>query len=171
MTVEFVSNTSAILEKILKGAPQSEVAEILEQLKKDSSLFEGNLDFEKLVLNLHALIRAGHSGGLTERGLNFLIDTTHDLSSTLGLQELLLKIVARARNLVGANIAWLTLFDADGGIFRTVAAEGHLLPTTAEMTTSSEYGVVSLVMRTKSFFDTQDYLNDTRFVQSPVLVA
>ena len=37
------------------------------------------------------------------------------------------------------------------------------------MTSSFEYGAVSLIMQSKSFFDTQDYLNDTRFRHLPEL--
>ena len=147
----------------------SEVAELTERLRSESLANGSGQDFEQLILNLNALTQGIRNSGLTERSLNLLIDTTHDLSGTLSLQDLLRKIVTRARSLVGANIAWLTLLDAESGMFRTVTAEGHLLPTTAEMTARMEYGAVSLVMRSKSFFDTQDYLRDERFEHSPEL--
>ena len=102
-------------------------------------------------------------------GLNLLIETTHDLSKTLELEHLLRTIVSRARSLVGANLAWVTILDDESGVFRTVAAEGYLSPTTAKMTSRADYGAVSLIMRTKGFFDTQDYLNDTRFRHLPEL--
>jgi hypothetical protein len=70
-------------------------------------------------------------------------------------------IVSRA--LVGANVAWLTILDETSKRFRTIIAEGHLSPDIAEMTSHLDGGAVSLVMRSKSVFDTQDYLNDSRF--------
>jgi GAF domain-containing protein len=107
--------------------------------------------------------------GLSERGLNLLIETTRDLSSTLALHDLLKIIVRRARSLVAADIAWVTILDDDGGVFRTVTAEGNLTPATAEMTSRIDTGAVSVVMNSKSFFDTRNYLEDTRFQHSPEL--
>ncbi|MDP3960214.1 MAG: helix-turn-helix domain-containing protein [Pseudorhodobacter sp.] len=124
---------------------------------------------ESLQRQLDGLAKSVRDAGLTERALNLLIDTTHDLSSTLSLQDLLRTVVSRAHSLVAANIAWLTMLDEEDNVFRTVAAEGHLSPATAEMTSGFEYGAVSLVMKTKSFFDTQDYLADQRFQHTPDL--
>jgi hypothetical protein len=104
-----------------------------------------------------------------EKALRLLIETTHDLSNTLELQQLLHTIVARARNLVGANLAWVTVLDNETGEFRTVTAEGYLSPVTAGMKSYHDYGAVSLIMRSRSFFETQDYLNDTRFHHLPEL--
>ncbi len=107
--------------------------------------------------------------GVSERGLGLLIDTTHDLSNTLALQDLLQTIVSRARSLVGANVAWLTLLDDDHSTLRTVTAEGHIYPATSEMTARVGYGAVSITISSKSFFDTQDYLGDHRFRHSDTL--
>ncbi len=101
--------------------------------------------------------------------MNVLIDTTHDLSSTLSLQDLLRTIVVRARNLVGADLAWVTILDNESGIFRVVTADGHLSPDTAVMTSRIDHGAVSLVMNSKSFFETPDYLGDQRFRHAPHL--
>lgn len=99
----------------------------------------------------------------TERALNLLVDTTHDLSSTLELPELLKMIVSRAKTLSGANIVWVTADDKESGMFQAVTAEGYLSPATAVMKSDREYGVVGLIMKSKSYFVTQDYLNDHRF--------
>lgn len=72
----------------------------------------------------------------------------------------------RARNLVAADIAWVTILNEDSGLFRTICAEGNLTPSTAEMTSHVDMGAVSVIMKSKSFFDTLDYLGDTRFSHS-----
>lgn len=104
-----------------------------------------------------------------ERALNMLIETTHDLSRTLSLQDLMRKIVSRARDLVGSHLAWVTTRDDGSQVFRNLATEGHLSPGTERMTATIDRGAVSVVMATKSFFATQDYLSDPRFTHSDEL--
>lgn len=106
---------------------------------------------------------------LSDRALNLIIQTTHDLSSSLSLQELFTKIVSRARNLVGANVAWLTIFDEKEKLFRTPTIEGHFCIPSTKMTANVEFGVVNKVMYSKKFFETTDYINDQRFKHSPDL--
>lgn len=110
---------------------------------------------------------AGHAG----QALNLLIETAHDLSRTLSLRELMGKIVTRARQLVGANIAWVTTLDEEAQLFSNIATEGHLSPGVAQMIARPDQGVVSVVMQTKTFFATRDYLGDDRFNHSPDLDA
>ncbi|MFN3524508.1 MAG: helix-turn-helix domain-containing protein [Paracoccus sp. (in: a-proteobacteria)] len=104
-----------------------------------------------------------------ERALNLLIETTHDLSRTLSLHELMKKIVCRARDLVGSHLAWVTTLDEGAQVFRNLATEGHLSPGTERMTATIDRGAVSVVMATNSFFATQDYLSDPRFTHSEEL--
>ncbi|MES2666198.1 MAG: helix-turn-helix domain-containing protein [Pseudomonadota bacterium] len=158
---------SEVLEKIALGATDDAMAPLTAALC--DALDAPPEAMDRLQRQLAGLARNVRDAGLAERGLNLLIDTTHDLSSTLSLQDLLRTIVSRARSLVAANIAWLTILDEDDSVFRMVAAEGHLSPATAEMTSRFEYGAVSLIMKTKSFFDTQDYLADQRFRHMPEL--
>ena len=126
-------------------------------------------DIERLYFHLNTIAEVIRDRGVSERGLSLLIDTTHDLSSTLALQDLLRTIVSRARSLVGANVAYLTMLDEDHRILRTVTAEGHVNPATSEMKTRVGYGAVSLTINSKTFFDTQDYLHDQRFRHSEAL--
>jgi AraC-like DNA-binding protein len=160
--------TANILEKAVRGATASDIGEALAILRNASFAGEAR-DVERLTRLLVELANKIGDSGVAERGINLLIDTTHDLSSTLALQDLLRTIVTRARSLVGANLAWLTLLDEDRGVLRTVTAEGHLSPVTSAMSTRVGYGAVSLIVNSKSFFDTQDYLGDRRFRHSPAL--
>jgi hypothetical protein len=161
---DHLSATVDILENVALGARDTDLDALLRNLDP-----AGSEDFDRLRSSLTLIRRSLRDSSVSERGLNLLIETTHDLSKTLDLEHLLRTIVARARNLVGAHLAWVTILDDESGLFRTVAAEGYLSPATAKMTARAEYGAVSLIMETKSFFDTQDYLNDKRFRHLPEL--
>ena len=159
----------AVLEKIALGAPDADVDALLDGMKTLSAR-EGVADrFDSFQSHMNAIRRVISGHALSERGLNLLIETTRDLSSTLAVNDLLRTVVTRARSLVGANVGWATIWHEEDGLFRTVTAEGNLSPATAAMTSRTEYGAVSLIMRSKSFFETQDYLNDQRFRHLPEL--
>ena len=160
---------ATILEKAALGALDSEIADMIELVREASPSASAGQDIERLHLQLNTVAQIIRDRGVSERGLSLLIDTTHDLSSTLALQELLRTIVSRARGLVGANLAWLTLLNEEHSMLRTVTTEGHISPATSEMTARVGYGAVSLIVSSKSFFDTQDYLGDQRFRHSDAL--
>ena len=169
VSARLLTVATELLQKVALGVSDTEVAHLIEVLKEaargevDPARFEG---FRSQISTIRRMLK---DDALSERALNFLIDTTHDLSSTLSLQDLLQTIVVRARNLVGADVAWVTVLDAESGIFRVVTADGHLSPATAAMTSRIDHGAVSLVMNTRSFFETTDYLSDQRFRHEPDL--
>lgn len=169
MSQHILSAILDVLEKVAQGAPEAEIDGLTEHIRDLAATGEMVGFSEAFHNQLNAVRQVIRSNALSERGLSLLIETTHDLSSTLTLHDLLKTIVRRARSLVGANIAWVTILDDDSGLFRTVTAEGNLAPATAEMTSRVEFGAVSLIMNSKSFFDTQDYLNDNRFQHSAEL--
>ena len=154
---------ATILEKTALGAHDSEIAELIGMVRDASPSTSMGHDIERLHLHLNAVAQVIRESRVTERGLNLLNETTHDLASTLALQDLLRTIVSRARSLVGANVAYLTRLNEDQTIMRTVAAEGMISPATWELSANIGVGAVSLIVSSKSFFDTQDYLGDQRF--------
>lgn len=169
MGTDLFDATVELLEKVGHDANDAEVETLLDTVAQAAQREGRSQAFGELQSSLRLIRQSLRDSTLSEKGLSLFIDTTHDLSKTLELQGLFDTIVARARNLVGANVAWLTILDAENDIFRLVAAEGYLAPSTTRMTSRFEYGAVGLIMETKSFFDTQDYLNDTRFRHSPEL--
>ena len=169
MSQHILSTILDVLEKVALGARDADIDGLVDRVRDLAATEEMGRFSEGFQHQLNAIREVIRSNALSERGLSLLIETTHDLSSTLALHDLLKIIVRRARNLVGANIAWVTILDDESGLFRTVNAEGNLTPATAEMTSRVEFGAVSLIMNSKSFFDTQDYLNDNRFQHSAEL--
>ena len=104
-----------------------------------------------------------------ERGLLAVIESAQDLSSRLDLQGLLKAIVSRARNLLGSDVAWLSIYDGDAAEFRVLVVDGALSQKTSEMVARRDRGVASIVMSTRLPFTTPDYLHDRRIVHDPKL--
>lgn len=104
-----------------------------------------------------------------EQGMRALIESAQDLSSHLDLPGLLRAIVSRARNLLGAHLAWLSSYDPDQQIFQVLVNDGALLRDTTHMVAQKNAGVVGLIMATKMPFATPDYLHDNRFSHDPEL--
>jgi hypothetical protein len=163
---DVVSIVATLLQKIAGGPPDSEIAEMIEMLREASPSVLIAQDIERLHRHLNAVAQVIRESRVIERGLSLLNETTHDLSSTLTLQDLLRTIVSRARSLVGANVAYLTQINEDHSVMRSVATEGFMSPATWEYSSSVGVGAVSLIANTKSVFDTQDYLGDPRFRRS-----
>jgi sugar diacid utilization regulator/GAF domain-containing protein len=104
-----------------------------------------------------------------ERGLLAVIESAQDLSSRLEYKSLLGAIVSRARNLLGSDLAWLTVHDPERDEFHVLLADGALSQTTSGMMARRDRGVVSVVMSTRLPFTTPDYLHDTRFTHDAKL--
>ena len=104
-----------------------------------------------------------------ERGLLAVIESAQDLSSRLDLQGLLAAIVARARNLLGSDLAWLSGYDAPSDEFHVLVVDGALSQNTSGMVARRDRGVAGVVMATRMPFTTPDYLHDTRFTHVPML--
>jgi hypothetical protein len=106
---------------------------------------------------------------LSEQGMLAMFESAKDLSSRLDVESLLGAIVARARNLLGSHVAWLTVYDADKDEFKVLASDGAISFNTTTMKVSRRLGIASLVMSTRLPFYTPNYLLDNRFPHDPVI--
>jgi sugar diacid utilization regulator len=104
-----------------------------------------------------------------ERGMMAVIDSAQDLSSRLDLSSLLRAIVSRARNLLGAHLAWLSTYDTEQKWFRVLVVDGAMVQGTTSMVAKKDSGVASVIMTTRMPFSTPDYLHDNRFSHDPKL--
>ncbi|MBO9651493.1 MAG: helix-turn-helix domain-containing protein [Variovorax sp.] len=98
-----------------------------------------------------------------ESGMLAVIESAQELSSRLDLTNLLGAIVARARKLLGSDLAWLSVHDPARDEFRVLVAQGAISPRVSDMVTLRGRGVAGIVMSTHLPFTTADYLHDTRF--------
>ncbi len=106
-----------------------------------------------------------------EHGMLAVIESAQELSSRLDLTSLLRTIVAKARNLLGSDLAWLSVLHAERGEFQVLVADGALSQTTQKMVARRHHGVASIVMSSRTPFTTADYLSDSRFVHDANLDA
>jgi len=152
-----------LIELLHRGAPAEDFAR---RLARAEALPEGYAG--KSMLLERARMAAAVRDRLElqqqrERGMLAIIESAQDLSSRLDLTSLLNAIVSRARNLLGADLAWLSVYDAERDEFRALVADGALSPNTAGMVARRDRGMVSVVMSTRLPFTTADYLHDKRF--------
>ena len=160
-----------LIRLLHEGAPAEALSQRLAELEK---LPDTHAEKSALVEAVHMAMAVRNRLELHERrehGLLAVIESAQDLSSRLDLPDLLSAIVARARKLLGSDLAWLSVHDAERGEFRVLIAEGALAPGTANMVAHRDRGVVSVVMSSGLPFTTTDYLRDTRFVHDPKLDA
>ena len=106
-----------------------------------------------------------------EKGLLAVIESAQDLSSHLDLIGLLRAIVARARNLLGAHVAWFSFYNPEADEMQAQVTDGAIFRETTTMTTKRHLGSSSIVFATKMPFTTTDYLSDQRFQHDPKLDA
>ena len=102
-----------------------------------------------------------------EQGMLAVMESAQDLSGRLDLPNLLATLVSRTRNLLGADMAWISELDEERGIFQSLATEGGQTEGSIGMGIRSDRGTASVVMATRMPFTTPDYLHDTRFKHDP----
>ena len=169
MTSDMISSLTEAFETLAAGPSRAEFEELLDGLRTLSAASENPENFDRIGLALTRIRNELRDRASVEHGLNMLIETTHDLSGTLGIDDLMRLIVRRTRALVGADLAWVTVQDPVSREFRNVHIEGHLSPDSRVMRCDVEYGLVGAILRTKSYFHTTDYLNDDSFRHLPAL--
>ena len=158
-----------LIRLLHEGAPAEALSQRLAELE---ALPDTHAEKSSLVETVHLAMAVRNRLELHERreqGLLTVIESAQDLTSRLQLTDLLGAIVARARKLLGCDLAWLTVHDAERGEFRVLIVEGALALSTGVMVAHSDRGVVSVVMSSRLPFTTPDYLHDTRFVHDPKL--
>lgn len=166
-------SATAILMNLIHGLHQGEAAEdFFAQIEKVSQL--SLPDAEKTCLVESARMAMAIRNRLErqqqrEKGLLAVIESAQDLSSHLDLIGLLRAIVARARNLLGAHVAWFSFYNPEADEMQAQVTDGALFPETARMTTKRHLGSSSIVFATKMPFTTTDYLSDQRFQHDPKL--
>jgi len=158
-----------LVELLHQGAPAEEFARRLADVDALPASYPGKSALVELVRMAMAVRNRLELQQQRERGLLAVIASAQDLSSRLDLQELLSAIVARARDLLGADVAWLSTYDPDAGEFHVLVADGALSQGTAVMVARRDRGVAGIVMSTRLPFTTPDYLHDKRFAHDPKL--
>lgn len=166
---------AAILTELIHGLHQEEAAEaFFAQIARVNRLaLPGNekgalIECVRMAMAIRNRLERQQQ---REKGLLAVIESAQDLSSHLDLIGLLRAIVARARNLLGAHVAWFSFYNPEADEMQAQVTDGALFPETTKMTTKRHLGSSSIVFATKMPFTTTDYLSDQRFQHDPKLDA
>ena len=104
-----------------------------------------------------------------ERELRALVDTARDLAAAHDPERVLDAIVHRTRMLLGTDVAYLTLFDADRGDTYMRATDGTVAASFRALRLELGAGLGGLVASTLQPWWSPDYPHDQRFAHTPTI--
>src|SRR6478735_6128625 len=143
------------LDLLYADAPREAYDELRERLGDAAS------DQHALALQVRERM-ARHRG--REAELSALYDTANDLTAIRDLDTILTAIVRRARQLLHADMTYLSLNDeADGASYMKVT-DGALTPEFRRLRLPLGTGLLGLVAQTGEPYYTEDYQHDARFL-------
>ena len=99
-----------------------------------------------------------------EAELSALYETAHDLTAMRDLDEILTAVVRRARQLLGADMTYLSLNDEVEGASYMKVTDGALTHEFKTLRLPLGTGLLGLVAQTGAPYFTEDYQADERFV-------
>ncbi|ROR92240.1 helix-turn-helix domain-containing protein [Nocardioides aurantiacus] len=149
-----------ILEQLLAGAGREELEATLARAEREVEPRE-----LARVRDLAARVRDQMERQRSrEAELSGLYETARDLTAIRDLDEILAAIVRRARQLLGADMTYLSLNDeADGASYMKVT-DGALTPEFRTLRLPFGTGLLGLVAQAGAPYFTEDYQADERFV-------
>lgn len=162
--------------RMLRMTPLSQLLELLER-EASPVEFEGPLldaraggaspeelaaleEAKTVALRVRALLERRRR---RELELSGLYDTASDLAGLRDLDSVLTAIVHRSRNLLGTDIAYLTLNDPDEGDTYMRVTDGSISARFQRLRLPLGGGLGGLVAQSGTPYATADYANDTRF--------
>lgn len=145
------SASSVKFEELLERPELSTLPESTrEQLKEDI----------QLALHVRSLLREHRR---RERELLALYETAQDLTALRDLDQVLQAIVHRARQLLGSDVAYLSVYDPERGDFYVRATEGTYSEAFSRIRVPTGIGICQLVADTQRPYFSSSYLPDKSF--------
>ncbi|MBP2707135.1 helix-turn-helix domain-containing protein [Microbispora sp. RL4-1S] len=126
----------------------------------DSATLEELEQAKVAALRVRAMLRRRAK---REAELSALFDTASDLAGLRDLDAVLKAIVRRARRLLGTDIAYMTLNDAERGDTFMRVTDGSISPHFRRVRLAMGAGLGGLVAQTGTPYNTADYFADARF--------
>lgn len=120
---------------------------------------------------LDALRASLEQAKLRERSLVAVLESARDLAAMRDVEAVLAGIVARARQLVGAGLAFLASHDAAADRFYMRWTDGAVSERLPRLTLERGYGMISLVAAAGAPYQSSSYERDGRFVHDPEVDA
>lgn len=132
---------------------------------------ESDLVADALPEDVSALRARLEQAQLRERSLVAVLESARDLVALRDLEQVLQGIVSRARQLVGAQLAFLASYDPERGCFYMRATDGAVTVRLPELTLERGYGMISLIADSGVPRQSSHYAQDDRFVHKPEVDA
>ncbi|WHT21868.1 GAF domain-containing protein [Crossiella sp. CA-258035] len=145
-----------LLELLAGGADSAELARFAVAEPRSAAAVD-------LALRINATV---HGHRRREAELSALVDTAGDLARLRDPDEVLRSIVRRARRLLGVDLSYLTLNDAEAGITYMRVTDGSVSTLFPEVRMKMGVGLGGLVAQTALPYATPDYLSDEHFRHS-----
>ncbi len=156
--------TATFLELLLAGASREDLDLVVAEAEVSGTSPEQVAAMRHehaLALRIHEQMAHQRS---REAELSALNETARDLTAIRDLDTILTAIVRRARQLLHADMTYLSLNDeADGASYMKVT-EGALTPEFSRLRLPLGTGLLGLVAQTGAPYFTEDYQADERFV-------
>ncbi|MGB6054231.1 MAG: helix-turn-helix domain-containing protein [Burkholderiaceae bacterium] len=155
-----------LIDLLHRGASAEEFSSRLDQaeaLPNDDPRKSGIVELTRMAMAVQNRLELQQQ---SEQGMLTVVESAKDLSSRLDLTSLQRAIVSRARNLLGAQVTYLSVHDPERDEFRVLFFDGAIAISTTK-SLAGGLGVAGIVMSTCLPFATSDYLNDTRFPHDP----
>jgi len=160
---------ASFLELLYAEAPRASFDEVVAAAERDGAdpgrLAELRRQYD-VALRLRELIAGQRS---REAELRALYDTAGDLTAIRDVDAILAAIVRRARQLLNADMTYLSLNDeADGASYMKVT-DGALTQEFRTLRLPLGTGLLGLVAQSGAPYFTQDYQSDDRFLHRPFI--
>jgi GAF domain-containing protein len=156
--------TRSFLDLLYDQAPRSAFDEVVVEAERagasEAELAELRREYD-VATRLRELIARQRS---REAELTALYDTASDLTAIRDVDAILTAIVRRARQLLNADMTYLSLNDEAEGASYMKVTDGALTPEFRELRLPLGTGLLGLVAQTGAPYFTPDYQSDERFV-------
>jgi GAF domain-containing protein len=156
--------TARLLEMLLAGASREDLDLVVAEAEVSGSTaeqLEALRAEHALAMRIHEQIERQRS---REAELSALYETARDLTAIRDLDAILTAIVRRARQLLHADMTYLSLNDETEGASYMKVTDGALTPEFRELRLPLGTGLLGLVAQSGAPYFTEDYQADDRFV-------
>lgn len=147
-----MADPTRVMELLLSGGTREEL---------DGAL-AGTPEPERLLV--HRLREQMVAQRSREAELSALYETARDLTAIRDLDQILAAIVRRARQLLGADMTYLSLNDEEEGASYMKVTDGALTAEFRRLRLPLGTGLLGLVAQSGAPYFTEDYQSDARFV-------
>ncbi len=156
--------SAKFLEMLLAGASREDLDLVVAEAEVSGvspEVLDGLRQQHALALRIQELMERQRS---REAELTALYETARDLTAIRDLDAILAAIVRRARQLLGADMTYLSLNDEPEGASYMKVTDGALTPEFRELRLPLGTGLLGLVAQSGAPYFTEDYQADERFV-------